>query len=182
MDPETRKVCPACGHKNKAEAESCLFCGTPLEKSAKQTDTSTINLGKEKTIPVIEERGLDSQTAPSPSKGIAIYLAGDIKPIAVIFDDEFILGRLSEGKEEEDSNDLVVDLRPYGALEKGVSRRHLMVRRARDGYEAIDLGSMNGTFLYEKWLAPHRPYPLFNGALIRMGNFRIFITFRDKAH
>jgi hypothetical protein len=29
-------------------------------------------------------------------------------------------------------------------------------------------------------MAPGRAYKLFNGALIRMGNFRVFITFRFR--
>ncbi|MBN2388769.1 MAG: FHA domain-containing protein [Anaerolineales bacterium] len=145
-----------------------------------RNDTSTINLGREKTVPVAEEGSIDAATATSPPKGIAIYLAGDIKPIAVMYEDEFILGRGSEGNEEDVLNETIIDLRLYGALEKGVSRRHLMIRRSREGYEAIDLGSMNGTFIYEKWLAPHQPYPLYNGTLVRMGNFRLLVAFRDR--
>jgi hypothetical protein len=175
----TGKLCPACGHQNNAETDVCLFCGTPLEKGGKPGGTSTMNLGKASEAKA-EEAFVEAPDVPPPAKGIAIYIAGDIKPLAVLYDNEFVLGRASSGKEEEVSTEALIDLRPFGALEMGVSRRHLLIRRAKEGYEAIDLDSVNGTYLYEERMAPGRPYRLFNGALIRMGNFRVFITFRFR--
>jgi hypothetical protein len=175
----TGKPCPACGHQNSDEADVCLFCGSPLEKAGKPGTTSTMKL--EKARQAKEEAFIEAPDVPPPAKGIAIYIAGDIKPLAVLYDDQFVLGRASSsGKDEEESTETVIDLRPFGALEMGVSRRHLLVRRAKDGYEAVDLDSVNGTYLYEERMSPGRAYRLFNGALIRMGNFRVFITFRFR--
>jgi hypothetical protein len=179
MNAVLEKICPACGHKNNVDAETCQICGTPLEKAGKQSDTSTINLERERGIPLAEESIAELSRVPPPVRGVAIYLAGDIKPIAIMYDDEFVLGRISDGKEEPPTGEAVVDLRPYGALEKGVSRRHLLIRRAGQGYEVMDLGSTNGTYLLDKRMIPNRPYPLSHGDLIRMGKMRIFITFRE---
>lgn len=180
METTTGKQCPACGHQNENDAEVCAICGSPIEKAGKAAGTSTINLGKESEPRAVDQAAVAAPNVPPPAKGIAIYIAGDIKPLAVLYDDQFVLGRASSGKEEETSTETLIDLRPFGALEMGVSRRHLLVRRAKDSYEAVDLDSVNGTYLYEERMAPGRAYKLFNGALIRMGNFRIFITFRFR--
>lgn len=179
MDPSLEKYCPACGSLNQPEAETCLICGAPLEKADKQDDTSTVNLERERGLPPTEEGIAELSRVPPPIRGVAIYLAGDIKPIAIMYDDEFILGRISDTKEEAPADEAVVDLRPYGALEKGVSRRHILIRRAGQGYEVMDLGSTNGTYLLDKRMVPNQPYPLSHGDLIRMGKMRIFITFRE---
>lgn len=179
MDTSLEKYCPACGHPNRPEAETCLICGAPLEKAGKQGDTSTVNLEREKGIPAAEEGIIELSRVPPPIRGVAIYLAGDIKPIAIMYDDEFILGRISDAQDAAPTDEAVVDLRPYGALEKGVSRRHLLIRRAGQGYEVMDLGSTNGTYLLDKRMVPNQPYPLSHGDLIRMGKMRIFITFRE---
>ena len=178
MDATIGKQCPACGHQNSEDAEACIFCGSPLEKANREGGTSTVSLGRQ-AAPA-EQPFVEAPDVPPPAKGIAIYIAGDIKPLAVLYDDQFVLGRASSGKEEADSGETLIDLRPFGALEMGVSRRHLLIRRAKDGYEAVDLDSVNGTYLYEERMAPGRAYKLFNGALIRMGNFRVFITFRFR--
>ncbi|MEZ0395347.1 MAG: FHA domain-containing protein [Anaerolineales bacterium] len=179
MNALPEKLCPACGHKNRPDAETCIICGTPLEKANGQSDTSTLNLGAERGLPAAEETITELSRVPPPIRGVAIYLAGDIKPIAVMYDDEFVLGRVSDSKEEASSEEIIVDLRPYGALEKGVSRRHLLIRRASEGYEVMDLGSTNGSYLLDKRMLPNQPYPLSHGDLIRMGKMRIFITFRE---
>lgn len=179
MNITLEKQCPACGHKNQPDAETCIICGTPLEKIGKQNDTSTVNLERERGISAAEEGIVELSRLPPPIRGVAIYLAGDIKPIAILYDDEFILGRVSDNKEELAGDEPIVDLRPYGALEKGVSRRHLLIRRAGEGYEVMDLGSTNGSYLLDKRMVPNQPYPLSHGDLIRMGKMRLFITFRE---
>ncbi|MBN2387635.1 MAG: FHA domain-containing protein [Anaerolineales bacterium] len=179
MNPQIGKFCPACGHENSAEADACLFCGAPLEKSIQNAGISTEKLA-EQAGRVDEDTLMEAPTVPPPARGVAIYLAGDATPIAVMFQDEFILGRPIDKAEEAHKDDIIVDLRPYGALEMGVSRRHLKIRRSKDGYEAIDMGSINGSYVYEQRLIPHQPFALFNGALIRMGNLRLFITFRFR--
>lgn len=179
MNLEPLKICPACGHKNRQEAETCLICGTPLEKADRQRDSSTLNLGTERGLPAAEEGIAELSRIPAPIRGVAIYLAGDIKPIAIMYDDEFILGRVSDSQDEAPADEPIVDLRPYGALEKGVSRRHLLIRRTGQGYEVMDLGSTNGSYLLDKRMVPNQPYPLSHGDLIRMGKMRIFITFRE---
>lgn len=63
-----------------------------------------------------------------------------------------------------------VDLTPLDP-ERSVSRRHAVIHRVDDGSWCIrDLGSINGTTLDGTALAPHRDYPLRDGAKLRFGD------------
>ena len=51
-----------------------------------------------------------------------------------------------------------------------VSSHHAEIRFQGQGYEIIDLGSSNGTFVNEQQLAPYAPRLLSNGDQIRLGD------------
>lgn len=51
-----------------------------------------------------------------------------------------------------------------------VSSHHAEIRFQGQGYEIIDLGSSNGTFVNEQRVAPYAPRLLSNGDQIRLGN------------
>jgi pSer/pThr/pTyr-binding forkhead associated (FHA) protein len=57
----------------------------------------------------------------------------------------------------------------------------VVIRRDGDGYEVLDLGSVNGTWLNEKRLVPHKAYPLSSGSYLRLGRMRIFVLYRPLA-
>ncbi|MEZ0395344.1 MAG: FHA domain-containing protein [Anaerolineales bacterium] len=171
--PVVGKPCPACGHPNRPEADTCLFCGAPLEATVSSPESSTVNV-EARGAPAGPPEPLD---VPPPARGLAIYLNESSQPVAILYEDEFILGRL-DTKQKPPTDTLLVDLAPYGAREMGVSRQHLLIRRSAGGYEAIDLGSANGTYLYEERMRPHQPYPLHHGVFLRLGNLHLFLTFR----
>ena len=55
-----------------------------------------------------------------------------------------------------------------------VSRRHAEFRRNDDGYEVVDVGSLNGTYVNRE---PRNSQELTNGDEIQIGKFRlVFIT------
>lgn len=53
-----------------------------------------------------------------------------------------------------------------------VSSHHAQIRPERQGYEIVDLGSSNGTFVNEQQLMPNLPRFLFSGDQIRIGDTR----------
>jgi pSer/pThr/pTyr-binding forkhead associated (FHA) protein len=174
MATTSSKFCPFCKMKIPVEATICKYCGRsvisgsdnhPTTEDVKE-DTKYFDKGlKEKIEQVSKEK---------PTAGIAIYILDRSQPIETRLEDEFFIGRITEETKEK-----VVDLTPYDGYDLGVSRRHLMVRRAGKGYHAIDLFSTNGSWVNEISLMPQQPFPLTSGSQIRLGRMRIFIVFQE---
>jgi hypothetical protein len=170
--------CPVCKQKNQVGAAICVFCNTPLERTTNPPSTTTKNVGSQKSALI--EKALPAYThLPQPTKGVAIYIEGTSKYITTINEDNIIIGRYSE-KTKTSPNEAFVDLAPYGALEMGLSRRHLMIRHSEHGYEAIDLGSSNGTYLKNERMVPKQPYLLSDGNMLMMGKMQVFIIVPDE--
>jgi len=85
--------------------------------------------------------------------------------------------RVVLGRREFNKPELVdIDLTPYGAREKGVSRRHAALYRTSHILSLVDLGSSNGTYLNGTRLLPHRP------RLVRSDDEVAFGTMVFKIH
>ncbi len=75
-----------------------------------------------------------------------------------ITQDEFVIGKkagVAQG---------VVD------FNKMISRRHCKIIRNEMQYSVVDLGSVNGTFVNKRRLAPNTSHVIHNGDIIRMAN------------
>ncbi len=75
-----------------------------------------------------------------------------------------------------------LDLTPYGALEKGVSRIHAAIFRNDDTLTLVDKGSANGTHLNGQRLVPDQPRVLRDGDEIRLGKLIAHIYFKPRAY
>jgi hypothetical protein len=71
-----------------------------------------------------------------------------------------------------------VDLTPYGALDRGVSREHATLQIAGDRILVTDLGSTNGTFVAGLRLPPNTPAELHKGDELMLGRLAIQVLFR----
>ena len=173
MEPKEYKFCPSCHLINGADAVFCEHCGKSFDSASVDYSTTT-RTGKEtKFFPEGLSEKIEKMNTQAPAKGIAVYVPDTTRPVAIRLDDEFVIGRLTDGPEEK-----IVDLTPYKAYDQGVSRRHVMVRRTGNECNLIDLNSTNGTWINEKGLVPQRPYPVKSGSQIRLGKMRIFMIFR----
>ncbi|MFN8531419.1 MAG: FHA domain-containing protein [Anaerolineae bacterium] len=75
-----------------------------------------------------------------------------------------------------------IDLGPYEAIEKGVSRKHAqIIRREDNALHLIDLASGNGTYLNGQRLIPNQPRILRNGDEIRLGRLVMMIEFTKRS-
>ena len=57
-----------------------------------------------------------------------------------------------------------------------VSRRHVRIRAAHNGFRIEDLNSSNGTFLNRRRLAPFRPERLDYGATVALGGVELMVS------
>lgn len=71
-----------------------------------------------------------------------------------------------------------IDLTPYGALDRGVSREHATIHLKDKHIYITDLESTNGTFVAGERLAPNEPQILHRGDSLLLGRLAIQVMFR----
>jgi hypothetical protein len=174
----TENICPVCKTSNTLETVHCVNCGALLDDpfSGPEHITKTTDM-QALTPEMIREWILkNSREAVVPDSGIAFYVDGHSMPAYIDPEGEFVLGRKVGSTTEP-----LLDLAPFGGYSLGLSRRHATIRRTKDGYEIVDLGSVNGTWLNEERLVPHQPYPLSSGAHLRLGRMRVLVLYLPVA-
>jgi len=112
-----------------------------------------------------------------PSKGIVLINLENGQMITTQLEKTFILGRAST---EIKTNEPLVDLTEFGAMELGISRVHAMIRQSKGKYQLVDLESSNGTWLENQRLVPKQPYPLESGNRIRIGRLNILVFYLNE--
>lgn len=161
--------CPVCKFKNPPDAQVCIYCKAPLPDQHSRTTTET-GVRDTRTLSKVEDL---IGKATAPANGISIFLLDNASPIAIITDQQFVLGRAME-----DFGERIIDLIPYGGFDLGVSRKHCMIQKTDNTYEIIDLDSTNGTWIQEQRLVPQKVYPLPNGTLVRLGRMRLVFIYQ----
>lgn len=164
------RFCPVCKNKNDREAIICVHCGASLETYI--PESATTRSTDVQTITKMPGDWLYDE-AVVPAGSIAIYVEGASKPIFLSSEKEFILGR-----KVEETSAVMLDLSVLGGYHLGLSRLHAVIRRSEHGYEVMDLGSSNGTWLNDERLVPHKPYTLTNASQLRLARMRLFVVFR----
>lgn len=160
--------CPSCRHQEFVGAVYCSECGTRLVRG---TSVPTIQISRE----VIEHQG--SATKPTTQDypelasgavlGLRVVSSGQI--VSLVGRDNFTLGRVIAGQAVIPD----VDLEPYEAHDRGVSRMHAEIRLDPDSIRIIDLESANGTLLNGKRLEPQVPTPIHHGDFIQLGSMSL---------
>lgn len=171
----SENVCPVCKNKNELEAIVCGHCGAALEDPFMDPGAKTKTSDMPALVPEsIRDWPIDE--AAVPDSGIAVYLEGIFNPAYIDSKGEFVIGRKAGTTSEV--SEALFDLAPSGGYHLGLSRRHAVIRRTEHGYEVLDLGSVNGTWLNDERLVPHKSYPLASGSHLRLGSLRLFVLYR----
>lgn len=168
-------ICPVCKESNEIEAVVCGRCGAALEDPFLDPGAKT----KTASMPAVTAehvRGWSIDESVVPKDGIAVYIEDEFHPTHIDSRGEFVIGRRAGTTASVPEG--ILDLSPQGGYARGISRRHVVIRRMEHGYEILDLGSVNGTWLNGERLAPHKYYPLANGSHLRLGNMRLFVLYR----
>lgn len=71
-----------------------------------------------------------------------------------------------------------IDLTPYGAMDRGVSRVHAQLHLADNHLYITDLGSTNGTYVSGTKIEPDTPVALRKGDELLLGRLQVQILFR----
>lgn len=114
------------------------------------------------------QRGQLSDQAPQPWS-VRFIATSHAIPIQLRVDDRAIIGRADPDAKFKPE----IDLAPYKALERGVSRRHAELRAGKDYLMIIDRNSTNGTQLNGYSLNANEPYRLQHGDRLTIGTMEL---------
>ena len=168
-------VCSNCKHTNMAGAVFCSECGAPLGVSDPLT-TQSIKTSQMREA--LKQKPPATAQAPAPpaalNNWVTLHLldTGQVLPLAER--NEFTLGRISEGQPIMPD----IDLSPYQAYARGVSRLHAVLKREASHVFLMDLGSSNGTFVNGKRLSPNVDHAIANGDVVALGKLKIQILLK----
>jgi hypothetical protein len=70
-----------------------------------------------------------------------------------------------------------IDFTAHGGVINGVSRQHACIHHTAKGLAIEDLGSLNGTFVNGRQIAPYELFPLEHGDMLQLGELRLAVTF-----
>lgn len=163
--------CPFCQRKNKPDATHCVYCG--VQFTANKTEVfTTQKIADTRSALMARSSRCAEHLATLPEDGLVLFVMNAQEPIILESVSQVILGR-----DVQDSAIPYVDLTPYGALERGVSRQHVQITLTEGAYTLVDLGSTNGTWLNQGRLIPGKSYQLHSSDQISLGQLRITTCF-----
>lgn len=168
--------CPACGESISPKAIVCSHCGTLLRELGEDASKTAIM----PRPPGTDKLGFEEESTSSGTsrfaEGSVLYLSIERvnSPITrYVHHEPIILGRANTGALGR--ND--IDLNPYNAKERGVSRRHAQIYFADGEIYLEDLESSNGTVVNGETAEVGKPIKLRDGDEIMLGRMMVWVNF-----
>jgi FHA domain-containing protein len=165
-------TCPYCGHQDREGVFFCQECGQSLQSNLSNTVLPTRQL--DATANSAAAKATWGTARFGQDASIIIHIRDTTEPVVIQPAKQTILGRLDSTSTQRPD----LDLTPYGALEKGVSRIHAAIHRSEDTLTLVDMGSANGTHLNGQRLVPEQPRILRDGDEVRLGKLVAHIYFK----
>lgn len=164
-------VCPHCAHKNREGSLLCQNCQKSLDKQ--QPDSSaTRDLGA--SAGELAAKATWGTARFGQDAFIILHIRETEEPVVIQPARRTVLGRVDVNSPRTPD----LDLTPYDALEKGVSRIHAAIHRTEDTLTLVDMGSANGTHLNGQRLISDQPRVLRDGDEIRLGRLVAHVYFK----
>jgi hypothetical protein len=167
-EPAAGLECPACHKMNVFGQQRCVSCGTLLAWGEMRPQ-------KDDTQPLGMKAGEDARF----TENMVLYLAvvGSSGMIRLRpGNSEMIIGRRSPDSVMIPD----VDLSPYEADVKGVSRLHAGLRRHGQTLVITDMGSLNHSYVNNQRLHPHEVRVLHDGDELRFGQLTVHVRFERE--
>jgi len=128
------------------------------------------------------KRALNQQSSSMPNgttslgetREVILLIRGMVERIIMMEDRIYKLGRFEMATKSTEE----VDLTPYGAQDRGVSRIHAQLHLSDEKLFITDLGSTNGTYLSGTRLEPNEPTSLRKGDELLLGRLAVQVLFR----
>jgi hypothetical protein len=165
-------ACPYCGHKALEGTLFCEECGQGLQKGTANALLPTRELEQPSTEMAAKATWGTARFGQDSS--IMIHIRDIAEPVMLRPAKRTVFGRADASSPQKPD----IDLTPYGALEKGVSRIHAAIYRSDDTLTLVDMGSANGTHLNGQRLIADQPRILRDGDEIRLGKLIAHVYFK----
>lgn len=164
--------CSYCGESNREGMLFCDNCGNPLGGAAPDPTLPTRQL--DDSLDEYSSRATWGSASVSGASALVIHIRDISEPVSVQITDRIMIGRADASSPRQPD----LDLTPYGAMEKGVSRIHAAIEHNEDVITIVDMGSSNGTHLNGQRLAVDNPRVLRDGDEVRFGKLVTHIYFK----
>lgn len=123
-------ICSRCSHDNPPGANFCSSCGAPLVEG----DETTVQLQAIEEGLEMEEEWGDLLAGLPDGVGLLVVRRGPNEG------SRYLLKAPETSAGRHPDSDIFLD-------DITVSRRHAVLRRGEGGYEIVDVGSLNGTYV-----------------------------------
>lgn len=163
----------------------CIRCATELQEGelicprcgyvSVEDRSGTVSLTINRQAP---KRSKKQETTDNPiGEGIVLHIRGLQKRLSAAELHDLVVGRA------DPINGIYpdLDLAPYGAEQRGVSRQHARLNYADGELTITDLNSANGTQINGEKLNPNQPRPLKDGDELILGQLAVGIRFLNAA-
>jgi hypothetical protein len=169
------QTCEHCSFKNPVGALICRRCYRLLTKAGKLPGvygktTDRLGTGMLNADRVMESLEKQNQEKSDPSKPFNLvlrleFVATEAELTKTFRGETMLIGREDNIRRIKPD----IDLSPFGAHKRGISRAHALLRREDDQLLLQDLDSRNHTFINGKQLPPNVPQPLHHKDKMRLG-------------
>ncbi|MBN1202389.1 MAG: FHA domain-containing protein [Anaerolineae bacterium] len=151
----------------------CYACGHILPLGLGELPNATIRLDDDAYQALSPQRRWGTAYFAQENR-LKLHFRDVDEELIVDISGSLVLGR---GHDDPAVSQPDIDLTPVGAVETGVSRRHMVLSREHDTITVMDLGSSNNTYLNGQRLIPGEPRILRDGDELRLGRLVIRINF-----
>lgn len=162
--------CPNCQSEILDGAVFCSDCGTQISYD---DPSATAHIQADVDFDTVPSQVAIVNEDSDAWASLHLIDSGQILPLTERM--EFTLGRISD--EQPIMPD--IDLTPYQAFAKGVSRLHAVLRKEKSRVVAMDLESSNGTYLNGERLRQNENYVLTHGDILVLGKLKVQILLRN---
>jgi|GEM_PF-3137159 len=144
------------------------------EESEKNPDTAVLSKGSSSWQKIIDGQAQGTTSTLGEEREVLFVIRGMIERVVMKENGVVTMGRFDTGTIPNEEIDLI----PYGALDRGVSRRHCKIQLSENNLFVTDLQSTNGTFLAGVRLNPNESTVLRKGDELLLGRLAVQILFR----
>ncbi len=163
-------TCSKCGARSETTQLVCVKCGAMLLDPA----NSTVHMRVDPALLRLHRNRQETKTAPViTARTVLLQIRGLTERLVFEERTEFVLGRLDLSQPTARRYELT----RFGAHERGVSREHARLSFKNYQLTVTDLGSVNGTTVNLKRLAPHEPHVLSSGDELMLSRLSIVLRF-----